>query len=193
MRTAASLLAPWLAVTICWAWLHNAWATLVAYHLLILLLSGRRLGAALRGWLPGLLPLVLPCALAGPVTWLLLPSAARVPLDAWRSSFGLGGAALPIMIPWYGLVHPFLEQAHWAPLRRHHRLGPASHFFFAGYHVIVLTTLMKAPWVAFCAALLLASSIAWKRMERSGGGLLMPVVSQSLADLGMILALLLRS
>ena len=188
-----SCLAPWIPVSVFWLWRQDAWSTILAYHALIVLLSGRRIPETFRGWDRRFLPLLIPCALAGPVTFLLLPLASRTQLPAWLAEHGLVGLRLVFMIPYYGIVHPFLEQAHWGALRRHPAASRFAHPAFAGYHVLVLASLMKPGWVAVCACILMAASIAWRKLDGRTGGLLLPVAMQALADLGMISAVFLAA
>ena len=186
---AAGLLAPWIAVGVFWLWLRSAWATILVYHALILLLPGRRLRDVARGWSTRLaLASSVPCLLAGPLTWLLLPSMVRTPAGEWLASYGLSGWALLLIVPYYGLVHPVLEQAHWGPLRARHGLSLPASALFAGYHGLVLSTLMKPVWIAACLAVLFASSLAWTAIQRRTGGLAVPAISHAAADLGMMVA-----
>jgi hypothetical protein len=94
------------------------------------------------------------------------------------------------MIPYFGLVHPLLEQLHWGPLRER---TPWAHVFFAGYHVLVLGSLLRLPWLVLCALLLAGASMAWKHMAKRTGSLGAPVASHVGADLGVILAAWLRA
>jgi hypothetical protein len=188
-------LVPWVAVLVFWTVLHSAWATILAYHVMMLAFSRRELARAFRGWNRRVfLVSAAPCLLAGPVTWLLLPSITLTPVGGWLAAFGLTGASLLVMIPYYGLIHPFVEQAHWSRLRSDPRLGLVSSLLFAGYHGLVLSTLMKPFWVGLCVAVLIVTSISWRRIEeRCGGGLLVPALTQVLADAGMIVAAVLRA
>lgn len=188
----AGLLAPWIAVGVFWLWLRSAWATILVYHALILLLSGRSLRDVTRGWSARLaLAVAVPCLLAGPLTLLLLPAMVRTPVGEWLASYGLSGWALFLMVPYYGLVHPVLEQAHWGPLRARHGLALPASAMFAGYHGLVLSTLMEPVWIAVCIAVLFASSLAWTAIHRRTGGLIVPALSHTAADAGMIVSALL--
>lgn len=194
-RQISGMLVPWIAVLVFWTWLHSAWATIIAYHSLILLFSWSEMKHVARGWnLRMFLVFAMPCVLAGPLTWLLLPVMTGVPIRSWLSSYGLEGAALLLMVPYYGLIHPFIEQAHWSKLRRHSKLGLPASMMFAGYHGLVLSTLMRPVWVVVCVVVLSGTSITWRWMEeRKTGGLLVPALTQVLADAGMILAALMRA
>ncbi len=187
----AAMLVPWAAVLAFWVGLRSAWATIVSYHALMLLFSWRRLPYSLKGWHRGQFLLhALPCLAAGPLTYVLLPVITKLPVAFWLSRHGLEGASLLLMVPWYGLVHPFIEQAHWGRLRAIPGNGIPAAVMFAGYHGLVLQSLMKPLWVAVCVVVLFGTSFAWRRIERRAGGLLVPALTQVLADAGMILAAL---
>ncbi len=191
-QDSAGLLAPWIAVGVFWLWLRSAWATILVYHALILLLPGRRLRDVTRGWSARMaLMAVVPCILAGPLTWLFLPSMVRTPVGEWLASYGLSGRALLLIVPYYGLVHPVLEQAHWGPLRARPGLALPASAMFAGYHGLVLSTVMEPAWIVVCVAVLFASSLVWTAMHRRTGGLMVPALSHAAADAGMIVAALL--
>jgi hypothetical protein len=178
------LLAPYLAVLVFWVWLGNAWLAILAYHAQILLWSH---GSRLRLGRPhgtSLAWLLVPSALAGPALCFLLPYITRTDLAVWLRAHGLSGWSLLAMVAYFGLVHPFLEQMHWSPLRK---ATPAAHVLFAGYHVLVLYSLLGMPWLAVCFAVLATASVVWQRMERGSGGLALPIASHVLADFGIVL------
>ncbi len=189
-KNALRLLAPYVAVLIFWCGLHSAWLTLIVYHLQILAWSRRDLKRVARGWdLRRFLIVALPCIVAGPITYLMLPVMVRVSVHSWLTLHGLSGMALVLMVPYYGLIHPPLEQAHWSSLRTHRRLGPIAHAAFASYHALVLGSLMRPAWILACVGVLWAASVLWKRTElRQNGGLVIPVLSQIFADGGLIAA-----
>jgi len=189
------MLAPYLAVLVFWRLFHHAWACILVYHLQILLWSRWNVLRAAMGWNARLFSLAgIGFAAAGPLAFVLWPHMARVAADAWLTAHGLAGPARWLMIPYFGIVHPLLEQAHWSPLRAHPRSGPLAHLAYAGYHVIVLWSLMPPPWVAAAIASLLLASVAWRQLERAaGGGLAIPVLTHMLADTGLVCAAVLRA
>jgi hypothetical protein len=165
--------------------LDNAWLAILAYHAQILLwrrgrLPRIRMPAQTRDMLTA-----LPAALAGPLLYGLLPLVTRTDLAAWLGDHRLTGTALPAMVPYFGLVHPFLEQVHWGPLRKRTRW---AHPAFAGYHLLVLGSLLSTPWLVVCFAVLTAASLLWQRTGTRAGSLAVPVVSHMLADVGIVLA-----
>ena len=184
MRTLLKLLAPYVAVGIFWCVLSNGWLAILAYHAQILLWRrGSPPAVRWRGGGRGLL-LVLPAVLTGPLLHGLLPHIASAELSTWLESHQLTRLSLAIMVPYFGIVHPILEQLHWAPLRER---TPASHFMFAGYHVLVLHSLLPLPWLAVCFAVLSGASMAWHETARRSGSLAAPVASHVSADLGVII------
>lgn len=187
----ARLLAPYLSVIVFWCLLHNAWLALLGYHaqaLAWLFVSRPALnGGSLRTrWSL----LAAPAALAGPVLYFLLPYITRTDLTGWLAGYGLHGITLVAMVPYFGLVHPLVEQAHWTPLRER---TPISHVAFAGYHLLVLWTLLGVPWLAAVFAVLLTASVLWSRATKSAGGVLAAYASHALADLGIVVAALIHS
>jgi hypothetical protein len=183
LELALKMAAPYLAVVVFWCLLHNAWLGILAYHAQILWWARDSLGPFSRPDRTPLTFLVAPSALAGPVVYFLLPYLTRVDLSTWLAEYGLTGGALVAMVFYYGLVHPVLEQVHWAPLRER---TPLAHVAFAGYHVLVLYSLLAVPWVAACFAVLVSASWAWQRMTRQSGSLLPAIASHMAADLGMV-------
>ena len=179
------LLAPYLAVGVFWCGFSSAWLAILAYHAQVLLWSHGRLRGMRWGAGRRVLLLALPTAIVGPLVHHLLPLMTDADLSAWLAGHGLSRLSLAAMIPYFGLMHPFLEQLHWAPLREE---TPLAHPLFAGYHVLVLHSLLAVPWLVVCFAVLTAASAMWHRMAGRTGGLAGPVVSHALADLGIAIA-----
>jgi hypothetical protein len=184
MMTSLRLLAPYLAVGVFWCWLRNGWLAILSYHALILLLrqdwprwSGRLTRTEML--------LAAPSVVAGPILYVLLPDLAETPIATWLAGFGLSGISLVLLIPYFGLVHPFLEQAHWAPLCRR---SVASHFCFYGYHVLVLASLLSPVWLIGAFVVLVGASLLWEAMRQRTLDIKAAVLSHMLADTGIILA-----
>ncbi len=188
-RLALKLAAPYLAVGVFWCLLHNAWLAILAYHAQILWWSRGSLPKPAKPKRAPAMLFVGASALAGPLLYFLLPRMIHADLSRWLADHGLSGAGFTVMVFYFGLVHPLLEQIHWAPLRES---APLGHFAFAGYHMLVLYSLMKAPWLAVCFVVLVTASLLWRRMARESGGLVLPVVSHVAADLGIMIAAWLR-
>ncbi len=191
MRLILQLLAPALAVSVFWFGFENAWMTILAYHVQILFWSRHRITSMVRGrntdattWVS-----VLAGAAAGPLMYVLLPHITLLDSSTWLANHGLAGWRLLLMIPYFGIVHPILEQAHWSDLRNR---TPFAHGFFAGYHLLVLVSLLAPPWLALAFAVLLATSFIWYRLARRNSGSFVPCCMHVTADLGIVLAAWLR-
>jgi hypothetical protein len=117
----------------------NAWLALLAYHAQIVLWNRTALRNLRLPKTGTALFLALPTIVAGPVLYVLLPYIMKTDLSAWLDSYHLSGPALLLMIPYFGLVHPLLEQMHWHTLRKSFVW---SHPVFAGYHMLVLAPLL---------------------------------------------------
>lgn len=179
------MLAPYFAVLIFWIGLSNAWLTIAAYHAQILFWwskGGVRPGRSIAKWQ---LLVALPTIATGPLTYFVLPLFLKVSLSDWLAAHHLAGIPFLLMIPYYGFVHPILEQLHWDPLRR---TTPWAHGAFAGYHILVLVSLLKAPGLLLCFVILAVASLCWSVMSRRDGSLAAPMLSHILADFGMVLA-----
>jgi hypothetical protein len=179
------VLAPYIAVSVFWSFCHNAWLAILAYHAQILLwnwpvLRGIRVSSAHRN-----LWLALPTILTGPLLYVLLPCITNTDLSTWLNTYHLSGAALVWMIPYFGVVHPVLEQIHWHPLRE---TSVWSHVFFAGYHMIVLHSLLAIHWLIVCFCVLAGASFLWNLVSSKTRNLTVAIVSHTLADLGVVLA-----
>jgi hypothetical protein len=183
VELALKMVAPYLAVGVFWIYFHNGWLALLTYHAQILWWSRGRLAGLVRPhWTP-LSLLVVPAALTGPVLYFALPYITRIDLGAWLARYQLTGAGLLAMVFYYGFVHPVIEQTHWAPLRER---TPVAHVAFAGYHVLVLYSLLPVPWLAVSFGVLATVSWLWERLARESGSLLPAIASHVAADLGMI-------
>jgi hypothetical protein len=178
------LAAPYLAVAVFWCIFQHAWLAILSYHAQILWWRrGTRPALARPRWNPAAF-FILPFALAGPLLVFLLPRVARTDPGAWLDRHHLSGPALVAMIFYFGLVHPVLEQMHWAPLRERTAL---AHTAFAGYHLLVLYSLLSVPWLVASFAVLWLVSWSWKRMMGTSGSLWPAIAAQALADLGLVL------
>ena len=185
-----NLLAPYLAVSIFWCLLHNGWLAILAYHCQILFWQRRSPSKIGCKTLSRHCLLVLPFSLTGLVAYLLLPRIPGVDLHLWLDTHHLSRASLLLMIPYFGLLHPPLEQLHWSPLRDR---TPLAHLLFAGYHVIVLYSLLPMVWLLAVFVGLACASCVWQAMEKRSGGLLTPMLAHVLADFAIMVAALLLS
>jgi hypothetical protein len=180
----AKLLAPYLAVAVFWCGFSNAWLAILAYHVQILLWSCHERPRITRPRHSGILLLALPTALAGPLLYFLLPLMTQMELSEWLAHYHLPHWSLLIMVPYFGLLHPLLEQIHWAPLREE---TAWAHPLFAGYHILVLYALLGIPWLLLCFTVLTMASLFWQQVTKRSGSLMPAIASHVLADLGVIM------
>ena len=178
-------LAPYIAVVPFWWIWPNAWFAILAYHTQIVIWNRTTLRTMHLPRRFKHIRFALPAALAGPMLYMMLPFAMRTDLSAWLHTYHLSGPSLMFMIPYFGLVHPVLEQIHWHPLRE---TSAWFHIVFAGYHMIVLASLLSFPWLILGFAVLAGASYGWKLMAVKSRSLSIPVISHSLADLGVVVA-----
>lgn len=181
---------PYAAVLVGLVWMRNAWLTLLLYHGLIL--AGTQLhgsGERTRFWeggsLKACLVVVLPALLIVPLlllrqNWIF---GGRDVLGPWLQERGLHGTNLAVFLLYFALVNPLLEERHWAPLRRESAHGWLRHTAFAGYHVLVLYTLLQPLGCGVAFAVLLAISWIWGITARRCRGSLVPLLSHALADM----------
>jgi membrane protease YdiL (CAAX protease family) len=179
------LLAPYFAVGVFWCIFSNAWLAIFAYHIQILIWSRHELYEMRRPSSKRIMLIALPTVVAGPLLYFLLPYITHVDLSAWLKSYHLSGTSFLLMIPYFGLIHPLLEQMHWHQLREETVL---SHPTFAGYHILVLFSLLTIPWLLLCFAVLMVASVTWQYAARFTRSLAVPTFSHILADLGVVLA-----
>ena len=184
MKLLLKLLVPYFTVGIFWCIVQNGWLAILAYHALVLLWD-RDAWKNLRGSKPRqMLWLALPTVLVGPLLYFVLPVVSHTDLGTWLAEYKLTGWSLLLMIPYFGIIHPVMEQLHWAPLREK---TPAAHILFAGYHMLVLVSLLKMPWLIACFVTLTITSIVWQHLTRKSDSLTPAILSHILADLGIIL------
>jgi len=182
------VLAPIIAILIGWCWLENAWIAILGYHgqICLWMIVGKdeyRIGRVDKSWV-----LILPLACSGVIAYFLLPLLIRVDLTDWLGDYGLGNRSFYLMVIYFGLVHPFLEQRHWRPLCNEKVFG---HVIFAGYHVLVLMSLLTVPMVILAFFVLLGASLFWSWLYLREGSGLAATITHIFADFGMILAVLL--
>jgi hypothetical protein len=187
------LLAPYLAVLLGMVVLHNAWLAVLLYHALILVTAKGhwRLTRLRQGWhAVGWLGIALSAA-AGPLIYFMWPwiGGEGIALGGWLESYGLSRRAFLILLPYFSLAHPVLEELHWSALRRDGEFPPwLAHIAFAGYHLVVLGTLVSPVWLPIVFVTLSMSSCLWAWIDGHHGGASIPLASHAAADIAIILA-----
>jgi len=191
------LLAPWIpyiAVLIGMYLFQSAWLAILLYHAGIAGLHLCRKPAGL--WrrlvsgpgLPLLVPGLIVCALAAPAVWFLWPwlAVSDSVLPAWLAYYGLTGWAWLLFIPYFSIIHPVLEELHWRELDPHRTGICRQDLLFAGYHVLVLSQLVKTPGLCLVFVVLTGSSVFWRWSAKRFGGYALPVFTHAMADAGVM-------
>ncbi|MCC5847159.1 MAG: hypothetical protein JJU29_03615 [Verrucomicrobia bacterium] len=180
MKIFLQMFAPWLSVLIFWLGFRNAWAAILGYHAQVLLWHRREdLWRWFRQPRPGA-RWTLPLLLTAPVMIAFLPWFLETEISAWMAAHGLSAIGFVFMVPYFGIVHPVLEQGHWGPLRLRTRW---AHPMFAGYHLLVLSSLLTSLGLLLAFVVLYGASLFWQRIPRGTA-----ILSHQLADTGVALA-----
>lgn len=181
------IIAPYLAVLVFWVWLQNGWLAILAYHAQIVYWACKEkkiphlLGSLKQTWW-----ITLPTIFTVVITYFLLPHIIEPEvLKEWFSAYKLTGTALLIMVPYFGIFHPVLEEMHWRRITNETQWG---HLFFGAYHGMVLISLCALPLVLVAVLGLIGVSFLWSYLYKKEGSLLSPILFHIFADLGMITA-----
>lgn len=190
-------LVPYFAVLLGMVLLRNAWLAILLYHAGIVACLCFRKPAGLWRTLCGgaksplLLPGVVICALAAPVVFFMWPwfAASNGILPEWLARYGLTGWAWLLLMPYFSIVHPVLEEIHWRGIDPEGVTGLCRQdVLFAGYHVLVLFQLIHWPWLFLVLGVLAASSWFWRWAADRFGGYAMPILTHAVADSAVMLA-----
>jgi hypothetical protein len=187
---------PYLAV---WAGLFlfkSAWAALIGFHLAILLML-----AILRPNIPinilfksnhptRILLSALFCSVGGIGLYFLWPVFGMASdLPAQLQSIGLTSSSWPLLIAYFSLVNPFIEEYFWRGV-----LGTDStkinigDFLYAGYHALVLWGRLHPLSIVLALIVLTSAGWVWRQVAREDKGLLAPVLGHMAADFMILLA-----
>jgi hypothetical protein len=187
-------LLPYAAVGLGLYALGSAWTALALYAGgMILVLARRRVdaGTLLRGWRAREGLLFAGFGVFGGVLltslWGYLALDARVP--AGLVAVGLQGIGVPLFLVAFSVGIPPLEELFW---RADPGAGELSDLLFAGYHALVLQFFLPGIWVGVAVAALVAAAALWRLLARRLGGLAVPWVSHTVADLALAAVVLLR-
>jgi len=108
-----------------------------------------------------------------------------VDLSALLSQWGITGSTAWVFAVYSVTLHPVLEETFWRGMLPDQLWSDA---LFAGFHLLVLAPLVHAVWLPPVFIVLLTASGIWRYFARETGGLLIPVLTHALADLGVLLA-----
>jgi membrane protease YdiL (CAAX protease family) len=197
MKLAAALV-PYVAVLLGMKVLGSAWSAILLYHagIFLFLVFGKRCRVwktVFRGNTPILVPAVILCSMAAPVVYFLWPwfGSPDIPIAQWLAKYGLTGISWTLLIPYFSIIHPILEEVHWRGMAPEQVKGSCwQDFLFAGYHVLVLYELVYWPWLFLVFGVLVGSSFFWRWAADRFGGYLLPVVSHVAADAGVLVGVI---
>ena len=186
---------PYIAVLLGMMLLRSAWAAILLYHAGILaFLFVRKPSNGWKtvwgGWKsPLVIPGVIFCAMAAPVIYFMWPwfAASESILPTWLKKYGLTGWSWYLLIPYFSIIHPVLEEIHWRGMAPEQVKGFCRQdVLFAGYHVLVLHELLFWPWLIPVFGVLCGSSFFWRRAAERFGGYGLPVLTHAAADAGVV-------
>lgn len=127
------------------------------------------------------------CLLTWPLVQLLWPRMVlpTVDLQNLLTHWHLRGPPVWIFVFYSITIHPLLEESFWRGLMPDRWISDA---LYAGFHMLVLYTLIHPGWLPLAFFVLFFAASVWRLLVRKTGGLVLPVLTHALADLGVILA-----
>lgn len=188
---------PYFAVIIGLYLLHNAWITIVLYHLGVLIVLGmgkdwRAVRELLLGFQAWVLLLILLLSLTGGIfTYFAWPFFGLPGLAERLAQLGLTVGSLPWFLLFFTLVNPLLEELFW----RGFHGNSASHplwidVWFAGYHLPVLAFFVHWYWLPLVLFGLIIISWTWRVLRFRLGGLGVQWLSHITADAAVAIAVM---
>ena len=94
-----------------------------------------------------------------------------------------------LFFAWYSVVNPWLEELYWRGYQGSALRRPSVRdVLFGGYHVLVLVLLVEWPFAVLAGVALAFAAWLWRQVTRRFEGLLVPVATHTLADLGIVAA-----
>jgi membrane protease YdiL (CAAX protease family) len=182
---------PFVAVALGLYAFHSAWAALGLYHTgALAVMLARRDRSAFRRLVAGFRPVsavgwTVLGLLLGPLIYFVWPRVdpAATHVSEILRSMGLSGPSWYAFMAYYGLIHPGIEEAFWRGHIAPRMSRPwMSDVAFGAYHILAITRYQPAPAAALSVAGLAIVGHAWRRLDRSSGGLAMPWLCHSAAD-----------
>ena len=177
--------------------LHNAWAAILFYHLVMAVILfwqkdrwQGRFGLLKRGRL--VVPLMLLPGMTGGIAMLLLwPHLSLDPnIVQYLTSIGLGNSYWPFFVAYFVAINPWLEEKYWRSfLDSGQRYPVIGDLMFAGYHLLVLGGWIGNIWLAGILIVLVICAWGWRQINRWCGGIWPSVVCHWAADLTVMLVI----
>lgn len=174
---------------------QSAWASIVLYHLgivLVLWLTGSwSLGQSIktRYDVIMLIIMIVISFTAGVFIYWLWPllRLAELQLATELSNLGLNGLPWLIFIVYYFMVNPILEELFWRGYLGSPSLSVVPNdIWFAGYHVLVLLSFVQGWGIIISFLVLVATAWLWRQLARRHQGLIIPIASHAAADASII-------
>lgn len=192
-----SALLPYAAIWLGMHVFHSAWAAILLFHAVILLIIAvSRTKPPLKELVRSsgnrwLFVSVIIGTCSGIALFLLWPLLS-VPADigTYLNGIGLTAYSWPFFIIYYVLMNPFIEEYYWRGWMGSGSKRPVlTDALFGGYHVIVLAPNIGIAWLIPVFVLLSGAGWYWRQTRRVTAGLLTPILSHMAADITIILTI----
>jgi hypothetical protein len=191
-------LAPYAALAVSFFILHNAWIALLSFHLSMLafIFLNRSRISSRANFKNGNYKIYLINAAMGAaalVFYFLWPLSG-IPQDVHPvlKSIGLSQGNYLYLLAYFVAVNPWIEEYFWRGY-----LGSAakgitpSDVLFAGYHVMLLATVIGAIWLIPAFVILFSAAWFWRQCDRWSQGLGASIISHIAADAAISVVLIL--
>lgn len=194
-------LIPYVTIGIGFLILHNAWISILGYHLgmLIVLLLAREKIPFHQIWKSHNYKVLLVTTflgVAGGLLLYLLWPLLGVPVDInqFLHNIGLTRGLWPYFIAYFILVNPWLEEYYWRGYLGSNSKGiTLNDLLFSGYHILVLAGTISVIWVLIVFLVLCLGAWFWRQVNRWNQGLLTSIVSHIAADASVIFTIYLMT
>ncbi len=190
-------LLPYLAVWAGFFIFSNAWATLIGFHLAILLTLAwlrptLRIDALFKTTKPKYVLLSVFVCFAGGfglyLLWDMFAIAKDLPEQLAR--LDLNSSTWAGFIAYFSLINPFVEEYFWrAVLGNTAKQLYIGDLVYAGYHVMVVWDKVPAYSILIMLAVLVFAGWFWRQIYQRDGGLLAPVLGHMVADFTILMTI----
>ena len=193
----SAYLVPYIAVIIGMYVFKNAWLAILLYHAGIIIFltkvkSEFSMKSVFSGWeIKTAIISILLCSLAGLILYQLESHIKIFDSDFNKTlaEMGLKGTSWLIFSIYFVTVHPVLEEMYWRGVLSNSRKSISTgDSAFGGYHILVLMFFIELPFLALAFLVLSFASWYWRTVSNSHKGLIIPILSHSVADLSVIVA-----
>lgn len=176
---------------------HNAWLTLVGFHLAIFfalmwLRPQLKISTLFKATKPKYILLSVFVCLTGGVSLYFLWDIFAIATDLHEQLLWLDLNASTWMgfIAYFSLVNPFVEEYFWRGVLGDDIRGlHLSDLIYAGYHAMVVWDKVSAYSILIMLAGLVFVGWFWRQIYRRDGGLLAPVLGHVAADFAILMTI----